>query len=163
MRDLNQKKVLQNQERVVYSKKASKNQDRVIFPHSFRMTGKKKRDPISAKEEAEWRALFAMIVLLLFGGSILLISLVGDYGLLSTSTLQQKEKHLETEILKLRDKEQIVLKEIKALQSNSDYIELLARKDLGLVYPQEKIYYFSNQASPPKKSSVVTSSPYSDD
>ena len=140
MQDLKHKKILQNQERVTSGKKFAKNQDRVIFPNAF-SPGKKKKNSTTLREEAEGRALSAMLLLVVFGVVMFLITIVGDYGPLSTFSVQQKQENLLAELVELRQQKSLLQKEVTALRHNPQYIEWLARRELGLVHPKERIFY----------------------
>ncbi len=82
-----------------------------------------------------------LILFLLFGTFIILIAFLGEYGILAYQHLKEKEQKLVEEIDSLKNKEQALLQEIDALQNNPDYIESLARKELGLVRKNEVVYF----------------------
>ena len=139
MQDLNQKTFLQRQE--PFSKKQTiKNKNRVLFSPSFFSLPSQKTKP-TLREEAEWRALLAMGLLIAFGMVMVITSIMGDYGLLETAKFQEKEQVLLEEMQLLKQKKLVLEEEINALHHNRAYLELLAHRELGLVQPNEKIYY----------------------
>ena len=94
----------------------------------------------SAKETEEWRSLFTMVLIAGFGAIMLIISVIGSYGINATNQLEAYEK---IKLIKLNQCNEKALKheEINALKTNPEYIELVARKNLGLVHASELIYY----------------------
>lgn len=82
------------------------------------------------------------LMLFIFGCLILTMSVIGDSGLIALAKIEGKLAETEQEILHLRQKEQLLKEEIHALQSNKDYLEALARRELGLVKKDEKIVQF---------------------
>jgi cell division protein FtsB len=79
------------------------------------------------------------VFLLLFGVGMILISLVGDQGLISYYRLQTEASDLRQEVGQLQQRERALLQEIKALRSDPAYIEMLAHQRLGLVHPDETV------------------------
>ncbi|MGK5093381.1 septum formation initiator family protein [Deltaproteobacteria bacterium TL4] len=142
MRDLKQKKVLLHQERVIPEKQKLRTQERTLFSSALFSSSEKEATPPTPREEAEWRALIAMVLLLFFGGVMVLISIVGNYGLLETAKIKEKEQQLYSEIEQLENRKQVLTQEIIALRSNVEYVELIAKQELGLIRTNEHIYYW---------------------
>ncbi|MBF0279904.1 MAG: septum formation initiator family protein [SAR324 cluster bacterium] len=100
--------------------------------------------------ETEGLLRSSLTLFLLFGTFIILIAFFGEYGILSFRELEQKRQNLTAEIQALKEREQNLLHEIDALKNNPEYIESLARKELGLVRKDEVIYFLPEE-SPPEK------------
>ena len=79
------------------------------------------------------------LFLLIFGVGMILISLVGDQGLISYYHLRQEEARLREEVKQLQQRERLLRQEIHALNSSRAYIESQARRRLGLVRPGEVV------------------------
>lgn len=80
-----------------------------------------------------------LLFLLIFGVGIVLISLLGDQGLLAYYGLRREESALRKEIDGLARQEGDLASRIQALRSDPQYIEMLARQRLGLVKPGETV------------------------
>lgn len=77
--------------------------------------------------------------LLLFGVGMIVISLVGDQGLIAYYRLQQEARSLRQEVAHLEARRGEVRREIRALRHDEGAIETLARRELGLVKPGETV------------------------
>lgn len=77
-------------------------------------------------------ALLAMVVLIVFG----------DRGLLDYTEIKEKLSLLETENSRISSENEQLRERIVLLRSNQDYLELIARRDLGMVREGEIIYRF---------------------
>ena len=136
------KKSLKQQARPVLQTKLLKNQDRILYVNGlFTPPKSEERTVVSAKENEEWRSLFTMVLIAGFGAVMLVISVIGSYGLNATNRLETYEQKLTRQIDSMRIEKTLKHEEIKALKSNPEYIELVARKNLGLVHASELIYY----------------------
>jgi cell division protein FtsB len=80
-----------------------------------------------------------LLFLLLFGVGMLLVTLFGDQGLLAYRSLRREEIGLVTEIQRLALREGELREQIRALHNDPGYVELLARRKLGLVKPGETV------------------------
>ena len=141
------KKSLRQQSRPVTQSKLLKNQDRILYVNGLFTPPKSEEVPlISAKETEEWRSLFTMVLIACFGAIMLVISIIGSYGINATHRLEEYEKKLTHQIESMRIEKALKYEEINALKTNPEYIELVARKNLGLVHASELIYYL-----PPSK------------
>ena len=96
---------------------------------------------VSAKETEEWRSLFTMLLIAGFGAIMLVISVIGSYEINATNQLEAYEQKLTQQIESMRIEKTLKHEEINALKTNPEYIELVARKNLGLVHASELIYY----------------------
>jgi cell division protein FtsB len=82
---------------------------------------------------------FFLLFLLLFGVAMILISLVGDQGLIAYYGLRRDAAGLRRDVTALEARRGELTREIEALRSDPDYIAYLARKRLGLVKPGETV------------------------
>jgi cell division protein FtsB len=82
---------------------------------------------------------FFLLFLLLFGVGMILISLVGDQGLIAYYGLRREAGSLRADVQALQARRTELAQEVRALRSDPDYIALLARKRLGLVKPGETV------------------------
>ena len=136
------KKSLKQQKRPVLQTKLLKNHDRILYVNGLFTPPKSEEKPVvSAKETEEWRSLFTMVLIAGFGAIMLVISVIGSYGINATGRLETYEQKLTNKIESLRIEKALKLEEINALKTNPEYIELVARKNLGLVHPSELIFY----------------------
>ncbi|MFQ5656601.1 MAG: septum formation initiator family protein [Candidatus Methylomirabilales bacterium] len=83
-----------------------------------------------------------LILLLGFLGLLLLLSLVGDRGLLQLYRMGRVKTHLAQEIRTLKLENTLLRKEVEAMQRYPSRAEEIARRDLGLVRPGEIVYQF---------------------
>ena len=124
-----------------------RNKNPILFSRQF-------KDPAAltnnikekSSDSDKWLGL-TLVLFLLSGSFIILIALLGEYGVLAFQDLKQNEQHLIERIETLYQKEQKLLREIDALQNNFDYIEALARKELGLIRKDEVIYFLPDNPS----------------
>ena len=136
------KKSLNQQKRPVIQTKLLKNHDRILYINGLFTPPKSLEKPlVSAKETEEWRSLFTMVLIACFGAIMLIISVIGSYGINATNRLEVYEQELTHQIESMRIEKALKYEEINALKTNPEYIELVARKNLGLVHSSELIYY----------------------
>ena len=136
------KKSLKHQARPVIHNKLLKNHDRILYVNGLFTPPKSGEKPmVSAKETEEWRSLFTMVLIAGFGAVMLVISVIGSYGINATNQLEAYEQKLTQQIESMRIEKTLKHEEINALKTNPEYIELVARKNLGLVHTRELIYY----------------------
>ena len=136
------KKSLKQQARPVIETRRLKNQDRILYVNGLFSPPKSEEKPmVSAKETEEWRSLFTMVLIAGFGAIMIVISVIGSYGINSTNRLEKYEQKLTHQIESMRIEKALKREEINALRTNPEYIELVARKNLGLVHASELIYY----------------------
>jgi cell division protein FtsB len=81
------------------------------------------------------RALLSFLVLFALG--MLLISLVGNQGLIAYSMLRAERQTLQQDVEALHARELALAREIEALRGSPAYIEQVARRKLGFVKPGE--------------------------
>ena len=136
------KKSLNKQARAVTQTKLLKNHDRILYVNGlFTPPKSEERPAVSAKETEEWRSLFTMVLIAGFGAIMLVISVIGNYGINATNQLEAYEQKLTQQIESMRVEKTLKHEEINALKTNPEYIKLVARKNLGLVHASELIYY----------------------
>ena len=136
------KKSLKQHARPVMQSKLLKNHDRILYVNGLFTPPKSEERPVvSAKETEEWRSLFTMVLIAGFGAIMLVISVIGSYGINATTQLEAYEQKLNHQIESMRIEKALKREEINALRTNPEYIELVARKNLGLVHASELIYY----------------------
>lgn len=80
-----------------------------------------------------------LLFLGVFGVGMILISLVGDQGVIAYKGLSRERSELQVEVNRLQQREQELHWQIEGLRSDPTYIEQLARQRLGLVRPGERI------------------------
>ncbi len=136
------KKSLKQQARPAIQTKLLKNHDRILYVNGLFSPPKSEEGPVvSAKETEEWRSLFTMVLIAGFGAIMIVISVIGSYGIKATNQLEAYEQKLIHQIESMRIEKALKHEKINALKTNPEYIELVARKNLGLVHASEFIYY----------------------
>ncbi len=87
--------------------------------------------------------------LLVFLAGMILLSLVGDQGLIAYYGLQKRAQQLRGEVIHLEARKRDLSARIRALRENPAYIELLARQRLGLVKPDDVVIQLPNTRERP--------------
>ena len=141
------KNSLNKQNRPAMHSKRLKNHDRILYVNGLFSPPKSQENTVGlAKESEEWRSLFTMVLIAGFGAVMLLISVIGSYGILATNRLEAHEQILVQILDSMRLEKVLMTEEIAALKTNPAYIELIARKQLGLVRTGEVIFYLPASA-----------------
>ena len=83
---------------------------------------------------------FILLVLLLLG-----VALFGDRGVLRVFKAYQHKADLEVKISELEKTNIEMRKEIDALRNDLEAIENIARRELGMVRPDEQVYQFHSK------------------
>lgn len=78
---------------------------------------------------------------------ILFFTVFGERGLLRIYEMRQEQQRIEQNVAELRIDNQKLRLSIEALHSDRHQIERIARKELGLVRPNEIIYQFPPSGS----------------
>jgi len=73
---------------------------------------------------------------------ILISTIFGERGLLRISALNREKQELQQRSDALAQENERLKREIEALKTDRRYLESIARKDFGLVRPNETIYQF---------------------
>jgi cell division protein FtsB len=141
------KNSLNKQNRPTMQSKRLKNHDRILYVNGLFSPPKSQENTVSlAKESEEWSSLFTMVLIAGFGAVMLLISVIGNYGILATNRLEEHEQILVQKLDSMILEKVLMTEEIAALKTNPAYIELIARKQLGLVRTGEVIFYLPESA-----------------
>jgi cell division protein FtsB len=88
------------------------------------------------------------------GGVILFIlffTVFGERGLLRINHLKQEKQEIQNHLEELKTENEKLKREIEALKTDRRYLESIARKDFGLVRPNEIIYQFPAREKAEKK------------
>ena len=88
-----------------------------------------------------------MVLIAGFGAVMLLISVIGNYGILATNRLEEHEQILVQKLDSMILEKVLMTEEIAALKTNPAYIELIARKQLGLLRTGEVVFYLPESAA----------------
>lgn len=82
------------------------------------------------------------------GGVILFIlffTVFGERGLLRIYHLKREKQDIQQRFEQMKAENDKLRREIEALKTDRRYLESIARKDFGLVRPNEMIYQFHNR------------------
>ena len=136
------KNSINKQSRPVVQSKRLKNYDRILYVNGLFTPPKSPENSVGLiKESEEWRSLFTMVLIASFGAVMLLISVIGSYGILATNRLEAHEQKLIRKLDSMQLDKLLMTEEISALKTNPAYVELIARKQLGLIRAGEVIFY----------------------
>ena len=73
---------------------------------------------------------------------ILFFTVFGERGLLHINHLKNEREEIQKELDALRAENEKMKREIEALKTDRRYLESIARRDFGLVRPNEVVYQF---------------------
>lgn len=76
-------------------------------------------------------------LVIFFSIVVVLLSLIGDKGLLQLMELKKQEKKLQQEIIDLKREKKEWVNKVKSLKNNQTYIETIAREELNMVRNNE--------------------------
>lgn len=85
-----------------------------------------------------------LIPILLLLSVMIFFTVFGDKGLLQVYRLQRELREIERANKELQQENERLRAEIDNLKTNKDYIEELARRELGLVKKGEIVYQFDD-------------------
>ena len=88
------------------------------------------------------------IVLVWAGAAILVAGLVGDRGLVGVWRARRQSEDLSRQINQLRDENKALRDTARRLREDPATIEDLARRELGLIRPGEKLFIVRDVPSP---------------
>lgn len=74
---------------------------------------------------------------------ILFFTVFGEKGLLRIYELKKDKSAIDLKLVKVKDENDKLKREVVALQSDRRYLESIARRDLGMVRSNEVVYQFS--------------------
>src|SRR5574340_376023 len=83
---------------------------------------------------------------------ILFFTVFGERGLLRIYHLSKDRQELQKKAEELKAQNEQMKRDIEALKSDRRYLESIARRDFGLVRPNEVIYQFPGQEKGLEKS-----------
>jgi cell division protein FtsB len=96
-------------------------------------------EPLSAAPRRRRRRAVQYVVVLI-GCVIIIDALVGDKGLLAMRKARQQYQALEGSLAEAKAENERLREEARRLRFDPSAIEELARKDLGLIKPGEKLF-----------------------
>ena len=143
------KKTLLQQVRPPIREKKLKNQDRILYVNGlFNPPPAENSESLlgDSKVMEQWRNVMSLGVLTLFLLLMLMVTIIGDYGLLASRELQQRKVFLEQNLSALKNQEILMREEIHALKHSPSFIAAVARRDLGWVQKNERVYLFNQQS-----------------
>ena len=143
------KKTLLQQVRPPIREKKLKNQDRILYVNGlFNPPPAENSEslPEGSKVMEQWRNVMSLGVLTLFLLLMLMVTIIGDYGLLASRELQQRKVFLEQNLSALKNQEILMREEIHALKHSPSFIAAVARRDLGWVQKNERVYLFNQES-----------------
>lgn len=86
-----------------------------------------------------------VILTLCFFLSLIFVSIFGSTGIVKVFQLNQRMDALKNEIQLLEKENNRISKETHQFKTDPYYIEKIAREELGLVKPKEKVYEFVDE------------------
>ena len=86
--------------------------------------------------------------LLAFGAVLMIDALVGDKGLLKMLQARQQYRSLEQTLADARSENARMREEARRLREDPNAIEEIARRELGLIKPGEKLFIVKDIAPP---------------
>jgi cell division protein FtsB len=90
------------------------------------------------------------LLLLFFATVIVVDALVGDYGLFAMLEARRRHDELAATIAHQRLENSRLREEARRLREDPSAIEEIARRDLGLIRPGEKVFIVKDLPSPAK-------------
>jgi cell division protein FtsB len=94
------------------------------------------------------------ILICLFGFVVCVLAvdaLVGDHGLVATIRARKQYNQLAADLARLRNENAGLREEARRLREEPAAIEEIARRELGLMSPGEKLFIIKDVADPTKK------------
>ncbi|MCH2295042.1 MAG: septum formation initiator family protein, partial [SAR324 cluster bacterium] len=76
---------------------------------------------------------------------MMMVSIIGDYGILSSHQLQERKEILEQNIKDLKNKEMLMREEIHALKNSPTFIAEVDSSELGWIKENERVYFFNQE------------------
>src|ERR1700694_4045538 len=108
-----------------------------------------KRRPSQPKRDGRTRRI-VRLSLLLVALLIVVDALVGDRGLLAMLSARRQHTDLAATIARQRAENARLREEARRLREDPSAIEEIARRDLGLIRPGEKVFIVKDLTSPAK-------------
>ena len=88
------------------------------------------------------------VLVLAFSGLIVVDALVGDRGLLAMLRARHEQQQLQARIARVRAENGRLREDIRRLTDDPYAIEEIARRELGLIRPGEKVFIIKDLPSP---------------
>jgi len=88
------------------------------------------------------------VALLWMGAAIAVAGLVGDRGLVGVWRARRQSQDLTRQINQLRDENKALREAARRLREDPSTIEELARRELGLIRPGEKLFIIRDLPTP---------------
>ncbi len=79
---------------------------------------------------------------------IFAFSLFGKTGLINFYRVEKKSHKLELRLAELKAENQRLREQIEKLQTDPEYLEKVAREELGMVKPDELVFQLTEPAQP---------------
>ena len=86
-----------------------------------------------------WEQGFGLVAILLFG----LVAFIGDLGLLDLWRIEDESERLQARLVEVQEENRLLEREIRSLKNDPDYLERVARQELGMVREGEILYRFA--------------------
>jgi cell division protein FtsB len=90
------------------------------------------------------------LLLLLFAGIVVVDALVGDRGFIAMRDARRQHDELGATIARQRAENTRLREEARRLKEDPSAIEEIARRDLGLIRPGERVFIVKDLPSPPE-------------
>jgi cell division protein FtsB len=110
-----------------------------------------KAEPVTSAPRRRRRRRAIQYVLVLVGFVIVVDGLIGEKGLLAMRKARQQYHALEGALAAEKTENVRMREEARSLREDSTAIEDLARRELGLIKPGEKLFILKDIAPPPSK------------
>ena len=81
-----------------------------------------------------------IILAALLGLLLIALGILGNNGIITYTQLKRNYKEMQQRVEKLDKENQKLVEEINQLRDNPEYIERIAREELGMVKPGEVLY-----------------------
>jgi cell division protein FtsB len=104
---------------------------------------------VRGRRIAHWLLFFVAFV-------VVVDSLVGDKGLLATLRARREYNELAGVIARARQENARLREEARQLLEDPGAIEAIARRELGLIRPGERLFIIKDVASPPPADPSIT-------
>ncbi|MRR59323.1 MAG: septum formation initiator family protein [Deltaproteobacteria bacterium] len=82
---------------------------------------------------------------------ILFFTVFGERGLLRIYHLSKEKQEIAQKVTEIKGENEKLKREIEALKTDRRYMESIARKDFGLVRPNEIVYQFPSSDKAPTR------------
>jgi cell division protein FtsB len=107
-----------------------------------------KKSTASTAGPPRWHRRALQKVLLLVGSVLVVDALVGDKGLLAMIQARQEYRGLEESLAAVRAENAELRLQAERLREDPSAIEELARQELGLIKPGERLFIVKDVATP---------------